>query len=40
MDIVQKLLGHASSRTTSENYDHTIALHFRDQADLVDFEKE
>jgi len=40
VDIVQKLLGHASSRTTSENYDHSIALHFRAQADLVDFESE
>ena len=38
LDIVQKLLGHASSRTTSENYDHSAALHFRAQADLVDFE--
>lgn len=40
VDIVQKLLGHTSSRTTSENYDHTIALHFRAQADMVDFERE
>ena len=40
LDIVQKLLGHSSPRTTSENYDHTIALHFRTQADLADFESE
>lgn len=38
LDIVQKLLGHSSVRTTADNYDHTIALHFREQADLVDFE--
>jgi hypothetical protein len=37
---VQKLLGHSSPRTTSENYDHSIAVHFRAQADLVDFEDE
>ena len=40
LDIVQKLLGHSSPQTTAENYDHSIALHFRDQADLVDFESE
>lgn len=38
LDIVQRLLGHASSRTTEDNYDHSVALHFRAQADLVDFE--
>lgn len=38
IDIIQKLLGHASPRTTSDNYDHSIALHFRAQADMVDFE--
>lgn len=38
LDIVQKLLGHASPRVTSETYDHSVALHFRAQADLVDFE--
>jgi len=40
LDIVQKLLGHSSPRTTSENYDHSIALHFREQANLVDFEED
>ena len=39
LDIVSKLLGHSSPRITAENYDHSIAIHFRDQADLVDFEK-
>ena len=38
LDIVQKLLGHASPRTTADNYDHSIAMHFKDQADLIDFE--
>lgn len=38
IDIVQRLLGHASSRVTEENYDHSIALHFREQANLIDFE--
>ena len=39
LDIVQKLLGHASSRTTDESYDHSVALHFRAQADLIDFDE-
>ncbi len=39
LDIVQKLLGHSSPRVTADNYDHSIALHFRSQADLVDFEE-
>lgn len=38
LDIVQRLLGHSSSRITEAHYDHTVALHFRAQADLVDFE--
>lgn len=38
LDIVQKLLGHASSCTTDDTCDHSLALHFRAQADLVDFE--
>lgn len=38
LDIVQKPLGHASPRVTSDSYDHSIALHFREQADMVDFE--
>ena len=38
LDIVQKLLGHASAQTTEQNYDHSEALHFRAQVDLVDFE--
>ena len=38
IDIIQKLLGHSSVRVTSENYDHSVALHFRAQMDLVDFE--
>lgn len=40
LDLVQKLIGHKSPLTTAENYDHSIALHFREQADLVDFEEE
>lgn len=40
LDIVQKLLGHSSVRTTADNYDHTLPLHFRAQADLVDFEQD
>lgn len=39
LDIVQKLLGHASPLTTAENYDHSLALHFRDQADLIDLDE-
>ena len=39
LDIVQKLLGHASPLTTEKNYDHTIALHFRKFADLLDVEE-
>jgi len=39
LDIVQKLLGHTSPLVTSQSYDHSVALHFRDQADLVDFEE-
>ena len=38
IDIVSKLLGHSSVRVTADNYDHSLALHFRSQADLVDFE--
>ena len=37
-EIVQKLLGHSSVRTT-EIYDHSIALHFREYVDMVDFEE-
>jgi len=40
LDVVQKLLGHSSFRTTDENYDHSSAIAFRSQADLVDFEQE
>jgi integrase len=40
LDIVQKLLGHSSYRTTDENYDHSSAIAFRSQADLVNFEEE
>lgn len=36
-DIVQKLLGHASPGTT-DLYDHSEALYFRQWADLVDYE--
>ena len=36
LDIVQKLLGHASPLTTDKNYDHSIAVHFRQFADLLD----
>ena len=38
LDIVQKLLGDSSSKTTDDFYDHSIALHFRTQADMVDFD--
>jgi integrase len=40
LDIIYRLLGHSSPVVTSEHYDHTIAIHFRQQADLVDFEGE
>ena len=40
LDLVHKLIGHKSPVTTAENYDHSVALHFRAQADLVDFEAE
>jgi integrase len=36
LDVVQKLLGHASPLTTDRNYDHSIAVHFRQFADLLD----
>jgi integrase/recombinase XerD len=36
-DVIQRLLGHSSVRTTSI-YDHSDALFFRQYADLVDFE--
>ena len=39
IDIVQKLLGHSSPQITADNYDHSVALHFRSQADMVDFEE-
>ncbi len=38
LDIIFRLLGHSSPAVTSEHYDHTNATHFRNQADLVDFE--
>lgn len=38
LDIIYRLLGHSSPVVTAENYDHSIATHFRAQADLVDFE--
>lgn len=38
LEIVYKLLGHSSIQTTSKYYDATMALNFREQADLVDFE--
>ena len=38
LDIIYRLLGHSSPAVTREHYDHSIALHFREQADLVDFE--
>jgi len=34
-EFVHKLLGHSSERTTAENYDRTLPLHFRDQVELV-----
>lgn len=37
-EFVHKLLGHSSERTTAEHYDHTIALHFRDQVELAKFD--
>ncbi len=38
LDLVQKLIGHKSPLATADNYDHSIALHFRKQAGLVNFE--
>jgi len=40
LDIIYRLLGHSSPAVTDEHYDHSIALHFRAQADLVDFEED
>ena len=40
LENIQRLVGHASPLTTAKNYDHSVALHFRQQADLVDFEVE
>ena len=38
-DVVQRLVGHLSPATT-QVYDGSVALHFRDIADLVDFEED
>ena len=38
-DVIQRLLGHTSTRTTNI-YDHSDALFFRQYADEVDFEEE
>ena len=38
-EIVHKLVGHSSERTTADHYDHTLALHFREQAELVNLEE-
>jgi len=35
-DVIQRLLGHASTATT-DIYDHSDALFFRQFADMVDF---
>ena len=40
LEIVQRLLGHSTVRTTADYYDSAMALHFRAQADLVDFEED
>jgi len=40
IDIIQKLLGHSTPRTTWDHYDSSDALTYRQQADLVDFEGE
>ena len=40
LEIVQKFLGHASPLTTAKSYDHSIALHFRDEADKINFEED
>ena len=36
LDIAQKLLGHSSITVTAEHYDHSVAVHFRQYADMVD----
>jgi len=40
IDIIQRLLGHSTPKTTWDHYDASDALFFRQQADLVDFEEE
>ena len=40
IDVIQRLLGHTSSKMTWETYDHTEALSFRQYANLVKFEDE
>ena len=40
LEIVGRLLGHANVGTTERHYDATVALHFRDQANLVNFEED
>ena len=40
IDIIQRLLGHSTPRTTWDHYDSSDALYFREQADLVDLEEE
>lgn len=40
LDIIYRLLAHSSPAVTAKHYSHSLALHFRAQADLVDFEGE
>jgi len=40
LDIIFRLLGHSSPAVTQENYDHAVALHFREQANLIGFKGE
>ena len=40
IDIIQKLLGHATVRTTWDHYDASDALFYRDQSNLLSFEED
>ena len=40
IDVIQRLLGHSTVRTTWDHYDASDALFFRQQADLIDFGEE
>ena len=38
LEVVQRLLGHASPQVTARFYDHAMPLHFREEANMVDFD--